>query len=317
MLFRSSVVDGETAWCGGNEGTLLRTTDGGATWSSRPVPGGVELDFRSVCALDEDRVWVASAGLGELSRIYHTEDGGVSWTLQHTNEEAEGFFDSIAFWDERSGLVLGDQVDGRMTILRTVDGGANWSRVPADQQPLSPTGECAFAASGTSIALYSSRGAWMGTGGPVSRVMLSADTGQSWVAHGLAVGDEAESSCVFSLAPLDGRRGLAVGGDYTQPEGASGHFSRSEDGGVTWRSPNREISGSPSGFRSCVVADRSADDRVWLAVGTTGSDISLDGGLTWQPAGDEPLNSVGLAPRGSVGFAVGPDGMIMRLKIVE
>ena len=314
-----SVVDAESAWCGGGDGTLLRTTDGGATWELRPVPGGEGLDFRSISAHDADTVWVASAGLGELSRIYHTEDGGLNWTLQHTNEEPEGFYDSIAFWDKQQGLVLGDQVGGRLTILRTEDGGASWARVSAEEQPLSPEGECAFAASGTSIALASKKYAWIGTGGATSRVFTSVNAGKTWaVSTPLPMGDdEVESSGVFSLATLDGRRGLAVGGDYVAPEQATAHFARTEDGGRTWRSPSAAANASPAGFRSCVVADPSADQRVWLAVGTGGADVSLDGGMTWHSAGEASLNSVGFAPKGSVGFAVGPGGVIMRFELQE
>ena len=314
-----SVVDAETAWCGGGDGTLLRTTDGGVTWEPRPVPGGEDLDFRSISAHDADTVWVASAGEGELSRIYHTEDGGLNWTLQHTNKEPLGFYDSIAFWDKQRGLVLGDQVGGRLTILRTEDGGANWTRVSAGEQPLSPEGECAFAASGTSIALASKRYAWIGTGGTTSRVFTSVNAGKAWeVSFPLHVGDEeVESSGIFSLSTLDGRRGLAVGGDYKEPGRATTHFARTEDGGRTWRSPSVAANASPAGFRSCVAADPSAEQRAWIAVGTEGADVSLDGGLTWRAAGEVSLNSVGFAPKGGVGFAVGPDGVIMRFELVE
>jgi len=314
-----SVVDAESAWCGGGDGTLLRTTDGGVTWEPRPVPGGEELDFRSISAQDVDTVWVASAGEGELSRIYHTQDGGLNWSLQRTNKEPKGFYDSIAFWDKQRGLVLGDQVGGRLTILRTEDGGASWARVSAEEQPPSPEGEYAFAASGTSIALASKRHAWMGTGGSTSRVFTSDTAGKTWaVSRPLSIGDDGiESSGIFSLATLDGRRGLAVGGDYKEPGQATTHFARTEDGGRTWRSPSVAANASPAGFRSCVAADPSADQRAWIAVGTEGADVSLDGGLTWQAAGEVSLNSVGFAPKGGVGFAVGPDGVIMRFELVE
>ncbi len=33
--------------------------------------------------------------------------------------------------------------------------------------------------------------------------------------------------------------------------------------------------------------------------------------------GEVSLNSVGFAPKGGVGFAVGPDGVIMRFELVE
>ena len=159
----------------------------------------------------------------------------------------------------------------------------------------------------------------MGTGGSTSRVFTSDTAGKTWaVSRPLSIGDDGiESSGIFSLATLDGRRGLAVGGDYKEPGQATTHFARTEDGGRTWRSPSVAANASPAGFRSCVAADPSADQRAWIAVGTEGADVSLDGGLTWQAAGEVSLNSLGFAPKGGVGFAVGPDGVIMRFELVE
>lgn len=311
-----SVVDERIAWCGGSDGTLLRTTDGGATWTARPVAGGEALDFRSIHALDADIVWVASAGSGGASRIYHTTDGGGNWTLQHTNLEAEGFFDAIAFWHDangQQGLVVGDPVDGWLTILRTVDGGLNWIRVPADVQPPSPKGEYAFAASGTSIALAPPATAWIVTGGSVSRLLRSTDGGASWTASALPLGDGSEAAGAFSVATLDGVHGIAVGGDYTKPDLSAGHYARTTNGGRTWSAPGTDAAESPAGYRSCVAGVPGTANRVWITVGTSGADASFDGGVTWEPIGSEALNSIALASSGRMGFAVGPAGTILRL----
>ena len=52
---------------------MLRTTDGGATWQPRPVPGAEALDFRDIDAIDERVASVLSIGPGNASRIYRTE----------------------------------------------------------------------------------------------------------------------------------------------------------------------------------------------------------------------------------------------------
>jgi hypothetical protein len=51
-----------------------------------------------------------------------------------------------------------------------------------------------------------------------------------------------------------------------------------------------------------------AKDR-WVAVGTSGSDVSLDDGVTWKLLDRQNYNSVGFTPTGE-GWAVGPKGRI-------
>src|SRR5690606_17701858 len=48
-----SAVSDRVAWASGTGGTVLRTTNGGDTWTSVGVPNAAELDFRDVDAFSE------------------------------------------------------------------------------------------------------------------------------------------------------------------------------------------------------------------------------------------------------------------------
>ena len=61
----------------------------------------------------------------------------------------------------------------------------------------------------------------------------------------------------------------------------------------------------PHGFRSAVQWSEAL--RVWITVGTNGSDISRDDGKTWQPLDNGNWNALSLP------FVVGPNGRIARL----
>jgi photosystem II stability/assembly factor-like uncharacterized protein len=50
-----------------------------------------------------------------------------------------------------------------------------------------------------------------------------------------------------------------------------------------------------------------------IAVGTNGTDLSNDGGKTWNKIGNEDLNAVAARGRKAV-WAVGPNGMVAKLK---
>src|SRR5580698_1276464 len=69
-------VDGTVAWASGTEGTVLRTTDGGAHWTKCATPDadkdGASLDFRGVQAWDAQTAIVMASGPGDKSRLYKT-----------------------------------------------------------------------------------------------------------------------------------------------------------------------------------------------------------------------------------------------------
>lgn len=302
-------------WISGERGACAISEDFGRTWrdASPPQAQADGLDLRSIHAQDANRAWAASAGLGEASRILRTGDGGRTWETVHTNREETGFFDSIAFWDERRGIVMGDPVDGYLTILVTDDGGDTWSRVPKQRMPDPVEGEYGFAASNRSISVADPHQAWIGTGGSVARVLRSEDDGYSWVASPTSMNQGDEAAGIFAIAFADRDHGVVVGGKYTDPPGSSGNCAHSVDGGENWI----EATAGPRGFRSA-VAPIPGQPGTWIAVGITGTDVSLDGGKTWQPVGgrsDVELNAVVVSPSGEVAWAVGPRGRVLRMSL--
>ncbi|QDV37575.1 WD40/YVTN/BNR-like repeat-containing protein [Tautonia plasticadhaerens] len=303
------VVSRDVAWASGSGGTVLRTTDGGKTWTPRPVPGAPSLDFRDIEAIDADTAHLLSIGEGEQSRIYKTIDGGESWGLQYTNRDPDGFLDAIAFWDAEHGLALGDPVNGRFIVLTTDDGGRNWEPIPAEGMPPALPGEAAFAASGTCLVVHGEDDAWFATGGGgVARVFRSADRGRTWTAHETPVRAGNTASGLFSIAFRDADHGVAVGGDYQEPGKTGGFVALTCDGGKTWRLAQGE---PPSGYRSAVAYVPGLETPTLIAVGPTGSDISVDGGESWRPLGEQGFHAVGFAGA-DAGWAVGEDGSIAR-----
>jgi len=295
-----SVVSAKVAWASGAHGTFLRTVDG-VNWQAGRVSGAEQLDFRDVQAFDAERAVLISAGTP--SRIYRTLDGGKQWTLVSEDRRPGAFFDAMAFWDDRVGLAVGDPLQGRFVVLRTDDGGATWTEVSS---PAALPGEGAFAASGTCLTVQGSSDAWFGSGGPVARVFHSSDGGLTWNVSETPLVHGNPSSGVFSLAFRDAAHGVAIGGDYKQPTARLPGFASTSDGGATWK-----LGGQPSGYRSAVAYATTEDSATLVAVGSSGSEYSLDGGATWTLFDEGPFNAVAFAS--GVGWAVGPDGRLSRL----
>ena len=312
-----SAVSATVAWASGAGGTVLRTVDGGETWTKLTVPESAELDFRDIQAFDRNTAFVLSIGQGDKSRIYKTSDGGKSWQLQFTNRDPKAFYDCFAFWDSKHGIALSDSVDGKFPLISTSDG-ATWVPVNARTMPAALPGEGAFAASGTCIVTYGKNDVWFGTGIPAARVFHSHDRGANWTVAETPILHGTASQGIFSLFFWSEKDGVAVGGDYQNPTNADKNAAFTHDGGKSW-----SLSSSfPRGYRSGVGQGMLAgampiQGQVLVTVGTSGTDYSLDWGRDWvaqikdvpgMRTDNHAYNAVSCFQ--DTCWAVGPDGAI-------
>lgn len=305
-----SVVNPQVVWASGTGGTWLLTTDGGAHWQAGQVPGAARLDFRDVKAFSAQTAYLMA--IDKDGGIFKTTDGGAHWSWQYSNPDPEApfFLDCLGFWDATHGLAVGDpDAGGHLLLLRTLDGGAHWT--PLAHPPQALPGEGVFAASGTSLAMRGSREAWFATGGTSgARVFHTRDQGDTWTVVKVPAMSPATPSAgagIFSLIFPDGSHGVAVGGDYTKPAATAGNIALSRDGGRVWAAPP---GAPPAGYRSGVA--RIPGTSTLVAVGTSGSDVSRDGGQSWTPLGAEGFNAVAAA-RGGWVFAAGGRGRVASL----
>jgi photosystem II stability/assembly factor-like uncharacterized protein len=335
-------VDGTIAWASGTGGTVLKTLDGGAHWTECAIPDaakdGATLDFRGVQAWDATTAIVMASGPGDRSRLYKTTDGCRNWALIFKNPDApEGFFDSFfvnwSLWAEGSDklwwpvTVLGDPVNGRFVIFDSIDDGKTWRRRENPSLDLGGESLSGFAASnslfagssdGNHIQVFGTGGksgaeVWLAFPNLKDRPNARARVVDTPILHGT------DSSGIFSLAyrqdlfklkkasacdcgDTDARFALvAVGGDYSKPNDSTGAAASSADGGEHWIAATIQ----PHGYRSSVQWSEAF--KLWITVGTNGSDISRDDGKTWQPLDDGNWNALSLP------FVVGPNGRIARL----
>lgn len=100
-------------------GTILKTTDGGATWDYMAVKND---NFQSVFCLNEKEVWV----IGYRGSIWHTSDGGANWNeLRNGNNlfKKEYSLLDVYFKDSNTGWACGE----KGLLIYTTDGGQNWT----------------------------------------------------------------------------------------------------------------------------------------------------------------------------------------------
>jgi photosystem II stability/assembly factor-like uncharacterized protein len=300
-----SAVNERVAWASGSGSTVLRTDDGGATWKKITVTPDV-VDFRDIDAIDEKTAYVLSIGNGAASRIYKTTDAGASWALQFRNDDPKAFLDAMSFWDADHGVVIGDSVDLKFYILTTANGGRDWTRVATDKLPPSLPNEGAFAASGTNIAIYGKKYAWIGLGSAArARVLRTTDGGRTWRVFETPLKSN-QSSGIFSVAFRDAKHGVVVGGDYQKEKYAVDNLAITSDGGETWI-----VLKGLGGFRSVVAYVPGT--TMLVAIGPLGSDYSTDDGRTWTAISGPGFDTFSFARGQKTGWAAGARGSLGRL----
>jgi len=303
-------VNSNVAWASGAQGTVLRTEDGGSQWTKCTVPAGAEkLDFRGVWAWDANTAIVMSSGPGEQSRLYKTVDGCRHWSEEARNTEKDGFWDAVVFDPEdfgtagagKTGVLLGDPLRGLFdTHLMLTSHGWAVETAPCAARE----GEAAFAASNSSVFVFGPRRYIIVTGGKLgARALLSPllagnNTAKACQEIPLPLDGGADSTGAFSVAFRDPKHGVVVGGDYKKPDDPSGTAAWTSDGGLHWTAASQP----PRGYRSAVAWDTEAE--VWIAAGTSGSDMSRDDGKTWKSLEDGNWNALSLP------YVVGPGGRI-------
>jgi photosystem II stability/assembly factor-like uncharacterized protein len=299
-----SVVDDKIIWASGSSGMIAQSTDAGETWQWMQVAGFEKADFRDIEAFDAQTAVVMS--IASPAYILKTHNGGKSWQKVFIDTRNEMFLDAMEFWNEKSGIVIGDPINGKIFVARTFDGGDSWQTLPEQNFPAAATGEAMFASSGTNICAISLSEAAFVSGGMKSRFFLRdkkidlplMQGSQTTGANSLAVYNNKKRKTAKQMA--------IVGGDFSIDTLSAQNCAVTKDGGLTWKNPQTP----PHGYRSCV---EYISNKQLLSCGTSGVDISADGGMTWQLISKESFHVCRKAKKGKTVFLAGKDGRVGKL----
>lgn len=279
-------VDERTGWAVGSKGALLRTEDGGRSWTVRPRP--TEDTLRDVYFTSAEAGWlVCDRSIYLLktkeeprSYLMKTADGGASWSrVEVTGRDVDVLLTRVAFVDEARGWAFGEMG----ALYATTDGGASWSRQVLPTKHLLLGG--AF--------LNAGQGWLVGAG---NTILYNPD-GEGWRAGSSPI---ITATRFNAVAFTDERRGWAVG--------ERGLMLVTMNGGRAWFTQESNVSVDLSDVKFL-------DERTGWACGAEGTIIhTTDGGAHWQvePSGTRhPLERLSVASRARV-WAVGFGGTIIR-----
>ena len=294
-----SAPDDRVVWASGSNGFVGRSTDGGASWTWSQVPGFERTDFRDIEAFDS--LTAVIMGISEPGYILRTNDGGKHWDVVYKDNTKGVFMDAMHFRPDGRGMVVGDPIDGKLYAVETTDCGQTWQRVDPATLPTLNQGEAFFASSGGNILVLENGSFGAVTGGMSSRwvtvkasVVLPLQQGrQSTGANAVAAG-------------YNGRL-VVVGGDFANDKRVDSTCAVSIDSGKTWMPPTIGL----NGYRSSVT---HLGNGRFLACGTSGVDISEDGGLHWKLVTGEGFHVSTHSKCGVRNYLAGSNG---RVAVVE
>lgn len=293
-----SVVSNEIIWLSGSKGTVAVSTNGGKKFEWKKVAGFEQRDFRDIEAFNATTAVMIAVDTPAV--ILKTTDGGNTWKKVFEDKRPGMFLDALEFWNQNSGIVIGDPVDRKIFIARTFDGGDSWRGLPAANYPTADAGEAMFASSGTNIVKLNRQEAVFVTGGKRSRLFIRD------LKPDLPLVQGKEYTGANSVAVFDEKNIIIVGGDFTNDTSRFSNCALTHDKGKTFVQPATP----PFGYRSCVTY---LTKKKLVTCGTSGIDVSEDGGMNWRNISKESFHVVMRAKKGTAVFLAGRNGRIAKL----
>jgi photosystem II stability/assembly factor-like uncharacterized protein len=231
---------GETGFAAGEDGTVLKSVDGGASWTA--LASGTTEKLSLLQVIDPTTVLV-SGGLGLLE----STDGGSNFKEIRSERPCYecSSISGFSFLSATSGFIESYDIFTKSdSLLWSENDGASFeARTPIPLYEATP-GQIRFLSSADGVALVS--------GQNIGRVMRTVDGARTWT---IAAEGHHQLAAVGFATPLVG---YAVGEDDT--------LLRSEDGGATWQTMPLQL---PAGAETLDLTGISCADAESCLVSTT------------------------------------------------
>lgn len=276
-------LDSKRGWAGGNDGFLVRTEDGGVTWTSQRVETTDAIN--DIYFRDKERGYLIAG-----NAIFKTEDTGTRWTeaRRFAPPEFEGAtveLYCIRFSSKKKGWVVGS-ISKKNSVIDSIlaytdNAGETWQRkqTPSKSELIH-------------VDFDNDKRGWIvGEGGTI---LFTSDSGDTWARQ-----DSRTTVTLYHVDFRNDKKGLAVG--------AKGTLLRTFDGGANWMIVRTSV---PATLLSVEFVN---DEEAW-AVGRAGTILrTSDGGITWlKQDSANTHNLYALHFQKKIGWAAGSSGMMMR-----
>jgi photosystem II stability/assembly factor-like uncharacterized protein len=251
----------QNAWAVGYWGTILRSSDGGRTWSQPDTPTAKSLF--GISFADEKTGWA----VGAAGTILRSSDGGGSWTAQPVEIVDEmgdrRRLDTNLFSVAAISSTLAWAVGDLGMVLRTRDG-EKWEQVAFDAASYADQNVPERLLN--SVVFTSATDGWIA--GEFATLLRTSDGGETWIGQ-RQISGAPDDLYVFGLSAAAGGPAAAVG--------LAGSVLVSSEAGALWESRSVDTSAGLFGIAWNAEHGIVAGDRGVIFV-------SNDGGRSWTDA---------------------------------
>jgi photosystem II stability/assembly factor-like uncharacterized protein len=278
-LFAVYFVDTLTGWVAGDNGTILKTTNGGYLWFTQQ--SGVNTALHSICFTNSSSGWI----VGDNGIILRTTNGGMNWTIKQSGTTNN--LKSIAFPSYTTGWIAGE----RGTMIKYYYYSDIWAIQP------SPVNSDLNSVCFTSV----STGWAVGNNGIIIK---TTNSGYMWnITQNF--GDTHNFYSVHFPTAMTGY----VSGLYTDPSGYKlAYILKTPLGGEFWYF---QLPGVTSILHSLSFVDQNKG----IAIGDSGRIIgTVNGGDNWSGQNSHTLSNLYavFSPSGNDSWAVGENGTVLK-----
>lgn len=261
-------VDADTGIVVGEDGIVLRTTDGGISWDTRKMDNyiGYYLDIFRLLAItftDKNNGWIVGAGYYG-NQIYKTTDCGRTWLWNEqiiTPKFYGGIYD-ICFIDQNNGFITGQYG----FFAKTADGGTTWEYQNLWEKYQKEEYQYFY-----SISFIDSLNGWIVGGDYYAFILKTTDGGENWIEE--SNNNEEMTHHFYKIRFFGVNNGWIVG--------QFGMIYKTTDTGESWAAQREE----KFNFR----AVHFINENVGWAVGDSGIIMHTENGGTnwyWQNRDD-------------------------------
>ena len=293
-----SFVNASTGWAAGGGGAILKTTDGGASWTAQVPASSCVGIVTSGCNLNSVSFLDANNGLavGDYGTIWKTANGGTSWTAPVLPSSgcsggscASTQLTGVKFIDASNAVAVGAGY-----AFYSADGGATWNVATGIDTSVTLD----------SVSMSGATGWAVGSNGSIYK---TTDYGHTWPAKQTSPVSLSEIRAVYTV-DLAHAVGVSCGTSGCQ-------LLRTSDG-VNW---------TASGNLSAQLWGVTVSGNNLLATGANGTILKRTAATNWS----DPMSTVGAGMAamnsnttsllftasyvgGSDAFAVGDAGAILK-----